>query len=294
MGQRGPDRARPEWAERVIEVGRLRVDIAGMRRLLLSTLLLACFAVPAAGSAAPKAGAGEIWVPPAGATFQWQLQGEVDTTVVAEVYDIDMFDSSKALIGDLHSMGRRVICYVSAGSYEKWRPDADSFPNRVLGKPLDGWPGERWLDVRKLKPLKRIMDKRVARCAAKGFDGIEYDNVDGFTNDTGFDLSKDDQLAYLEYLSQVAHDNGLAAGLKNLPQLAKDLEPNWDFAVNEQCFQYDECKEYSAFIDNDKAVFHVEYEMDVSEFCDEANEMGFTSMRKKYSLKAWRQACWEQ
>ncbi len=249
--------------------------------------------LPASAGVTTESTAADIWVPAPGVTFQWQLQGKVDTTVAAEVYDIDMFDSRKKLVTKLHEQGRKVICYVSAGSYEDWRPDADDFPEEILGKPLDGWPGERWLDVRALTELKEIMDARLDRCAAKGFDGVEYDNVDGYTNDTGFPLTKADQLEYLTYLSEAAHARGLSAGLKNLPQLGEELEPNWDFVVNEQCFQYNECGEYAAFIENDKAVFNVEYELKKSKFCAEAIEMGFTSMRKRYSLKAWRNPCWE-
>jgi hypothetical protein len=259
---------------------------------VVALVSLALMGLPVSAGVTVESGASDIWVPAAGTTFQWHLQGKVDTTVVADVYDIDMFDSSRKLVSKLHEQGRKVICYVSAGSYEDWRPDADDFPEEILGKPLDGWPGERWLDVRALPELKEIMDARLDICAAKGFDGVEYDNVDGYTNETGFPLTKADQLAYLTYLSEAAHERGLSAGLKNLPQLGEELEPDWDFVVNEQCFQYNECDEYSAFIDNDKAVFNVEYELKKSKFCEEANEMGFTSMRKRYSLKAWRKPCW--
>ena len=34
-------------------------------------------------------------------------------------------------------------------------------------------------------------------CCDKGFDGIEPDNIDGFLNNTGFDLTYEDQLAYI-------------------------------------------------------------------------------------------------
>lgn len=265
-----------------------------MRRLvLLSVALLSVLPGPALGAPSGETPP-EIWQPPAGITFQWQLQGEVDTSVAADVYDIDGFDSPQSLIDELHDQGRKVVCYISAGSYENWRPDESDFPSEVLGKALDGWAGERWLDIRRVDLLRPIMNKRMDMCADKGFDGIEFDNVDGYSNNTGFDLDRADQKRYIRYLVNAAHKRGLAAGLKNVPEMAANLEPNWDFAVNEQCFQYDECDGYSAFINAGKAVFHVEYETHVSEFCPEANDMGFTSMRKRYSLKAWRQACWEQ
>ena len=60
----------------------------------------------------------------------------------------DLFDVDASVVASLHARGRKVICYTSAGSWEDWRPDAASFPAEVKGKPLDGWPGERWLDTR--------------------------------------------------------------------------------------------------------------------------------------------------
>jgi hypothetical protein len=88
------------------------------------------------------------WEPEPNTSWQWQLQGTVDTSFDVVMYDIDLFDSSQELIDQLHDAGRIVICYLSAGSYEEWRPDAAQFPAAALGNPLDGWPGERWLDIR--------------------------------------------------------------------------------------------------------------------------------------------------
>ena len=262
-----------------------------MRQVAVCAFVVTVLAATAAAEAASAAGP-EIWQPPAGVTFQLQLQGRVDVSYDAAVYDIDLFDSSRTLVSDLHEMGRRVVCYVSAGSYERWRPDADDFPREVLGRALAGWPGERWLDIRNLRALRPIIAARVRMCARKGFDGVDFDNVDGFTNDTGFPLTKRDQLRYLRFLARAAHARGLAAGLKNLPRLARELEPRWQFAVNEQCFEYHECEEYRAFIEAGKPVFNVEYSLEVEDFCPKANEWGFTSQRKDRELSARREACW--
>jgi hypothetical protein len=245
-----------------------------------------------AGTTTPATADADSWRPPAGVTFQIQLQGRIDTSYDADVYDIDMFDTPRSVVAELHELGRHIVCYVSAGSWERWRPDADDFPDAVLGSHLEGWPGERWLDIRKLGLLKPIIAARVRLCARKGFDGIDFDNVDGFTNDTGLPLTKPDQLRYLRFLTKAAHARGLAVGLKNLPQLARELEPRWDFAVNEQCFQYDECEEYLAFIEAGKPVFNIEYSLDLEDFCPQANEWGFTSQRKDLDLSADREACW--
>ena len=91
-----------------------------------------------------------------------------------------------------------------------------------------------------------------------------------------------------EMLARLAHDRGLAAGLKNVPQLVPDLEGHFDFAVNEQCYQYDECRPYRRFIRHDEPVFVIEYELSRKEFCPQARRAGFTAMRKRYNLRAWR------
>ena len=263
-----------------------------MKRLLaLSLCTIVLLAAPAASSAPAGGGEPEIWQPGPDLTFQWQLQGKLDTSFDVDVYDIDMFDTRAAMVQQLHDDGRKVICYVSGGSWERWRPDADLFPKSVLGRGLDGWPGERWLDVRRLRKLRPIMNERMDMCRDKGFDGIEFDNVDAYKNRSGFPLTGADQRRYNRYLADAAHDRGLAAGLKNDLDQVDALEPHFDFAVNEQCFQYRECGALQGFIDADKAVFHVEYELSRGEFCPRARNRNFSSMRKRYSLRAWRRSC---
>lgn len=61
-------------------------------------------------------------------TWQWQIQGTIDTSLNVDMYDIDLFDTPVSTIQFLQSQGKKVVCYFSAGSYEGWRPDwADSF-----------------------------------------------------------------------------------------------------------------------------------------------------------------------
>ena len=148
-----------------------------------------------AALAAPVACPG-CWKPAPNTSWQWQLSGTVDRAVNAQMYDIDMFEATPALVADLHARGRRVMCYVDAGSWERFRPDAARFPASVRGKPLAGWPGERWLDIRRLGVLGPLLQWRIDRCAAKGFDGVEFDNVDGYQNPTGFRLTAADQLRF--------------------------------------------------------------------------------------------------
>jgi len=191
-------------------------------------------------------------------SFNWQLQGRVKTEVNATIYDIDLFDTSRKKIRELHRKGHRVICYFSAGSWEEWRPDADRFPENVKGRKLDGWEGERWLDIRS-PALRPIMRARLDRAVRKGCDGVEPDNVDGYTNRTGFDLSAADQSRYNRFLAREAHRRGLSVALKNDLDQVEELLPFFDFALDEQCHQYHECDLLEPFIRAGKPVFNVEY-----------------------------------
>ena len=76
---------------------------------------------------------------------------------------------------------------------------------------------------------------------AKGFDAVEFDNVDGYANRTGFPLTGADQLRYNMLLANEAHRRGLGALLKNDLGQIRALLPYFDVALNEQCLQYDEC-----------------------------------------------------
>jgi hypothetical protein len=245
---------------------------------------------PARPGAPSSSASAAIWQPKPGVSWQWQLSGTVDTSVDAQVYDIDGTENSAAVVARLHAAGRKVICYLNAGAYESFRADANRYPAAIIGQ-SNGWPGERWLDIRQLSVLRPILADRFKACAQKGFDGIEPDNVDGYRNDTGFPLTAADQLAFNRMLADLAHADGLAVGLKNdldqIPQLVADF----DFAVNEQCAEYSECDALKPFIDAHKAVFHVEYNLPLSEFCPETTKLGLSSLRKNLSLDAPRWPC---
>jgi hypothetical protein len=239
----------------------------------------------------PNTAFNDIWIPPLNTSWQWQLTGTVDQSYDVLMYDIDMFDNDASVVASLHAKGRKVICYISAGSWESWRPDAGEFPEAVLGKPLEGWPGERWLDIRQMDILGPIMRTRMDLCKEKGFDGLEPDNIDGYVNDTDFPLTYQDQINYNKFLANEAHARGLSIGLKNDLDQIEDLLPYFDWALNEQCFQFRECRKLMPFINAGKAVFQVEYYLKQRWFCPWANRLNFNSMKKRRSLDAWRQPC---
>ncbi len=234
---------------------------------------------------------GAHWQPAPGLKWHIQYTGALNTSLNVDVYNIDLFDTSAATISSLKSTGKHVICYFSAGSYENWRPDTSKFPASVLGHDLDGWAGEKWLDVRQLDILIPIMRARMEMAVKKGCHAVDPDNVDGYTNSTGFALSYNDQLAYNIALTEAAHDLGLAIGLKNNLDQIKDLVGHYDFAVNEECFQYGECNTLKPFVAAGKPVFGIEYNLSTASFCPQANLMNFDFQKRKLSLDAWVQSC---
>jgi hypothetical protein len=258
------------------------------------------------------------WHPALDTSWQWKLSALPTAKEIASnafgMWDIDGFDNSPATVNALQARSH-VVCYLSAGSYEGWRADASSFPGSaqlspttpphailgVLGWKMDGWD-ERWLDIRDVQkansPLAAIMQARIAMCRAKGFDAIEFDNVDGYTNPTGFPLTANDQLFYDTFLANEAHRVGLSAVLKNDNAQIPQLLPYFDFALNEECWHYRECTTaqngsygYDQFVAAGKAVFGVEYVGAASSFCPKANAQNFNWLKKKLDLGSWRTAC---
>ena len=222
--------------------------------------------------------------------WQWQLTTPVDLSVNVPVYDIDGFDNSAAVVRELHGRNRRVICYINVGAAENFRPDYTAFPPGVLGR-RNGWPGERWLDIRRVDVLGPIMAKRFDMCRAKGFDAVEPDLVEGYAESTGFPLTAADQLRYNRFIAGLAHDRGMSVGLKNDLKQIPALLADFDFAVNEQCAEFGECHLLAPFVNAGKAVLHVEYKLPTSKFCAETKALGFSSMRKRLPLGPWRQPC---
>lgn len=232
--------------------------------------------------------------PTVGLTWQWQIgNNDIDTSIQADVYDIDLY-VDQSIIDELHARRRKVIGYISVGSYEDWRPDKEKFPPEVLGKDYDGWKGEKWLDIRRIDLLAPIMLARLDLCKAKGFDAVEPDNMEIHTNDTGFPLTYDDQLKYALWLADEAHQRGLAIGQKNAPDQVKDLINVFDFAITEDAFYYGWAEKMKPFVEAGKLVLDAEYTDlpgDFSAFCRQSKQLNFSIILKHRGLDAWIQTC---
>lgn len=207
--------------------------------------------------------------------------------------DVDAFDTTAATVARLHALGQHVICYVDVGTWESWRPDARRFPRALLGRP-DGWPGERWLDIARLRALEPIMRARLAMCAGKRFDAVEPDNIDGVGNRTGFALTARDQLRYDEWVARTAHSLGLAVLQKNDPGQARALEPYFDGVLDEQCNQYAECAAFAPYLRAGKPVLNAEYRASLYPgFCAADARLGISGALYSVALDGSRfRPCW--
>jgi hypothetical protein len=129
-------------------------------------------------------------------------------------------------------------------------------------------------------------------------------------NDNGLGLTTNDSIAYLQYLSSIAHPLNLTLGLKNARSIISAVLPIVDFSVNEQCMSYDECDSFRAFTAVGKPILHIEYPAgdrdlepgvetagfgeDVrSRYCgkDSKESKGLSTVLKKMTLDGWVQYC---
>ncbi len=236
--------------------------------------------------ASPAAAAGRWHPKPTTAAWQWQLQGKIDTTIDAGVYEVDGFEVPGRTVARLHRLRRKAICYLDVGSWESYRPDADRFPQAVLGSVYEGYPDERWLDIRRIDLLAPILRHRFDLCRRKGFDAVEPDNMAGYENRTGFPLTAGDQLRFNRWVAREVRRRGMAAALKNDPGQVTQLVGSFDFAVVEECFAYDECGRFSPFVAAGKRVFVAEYAEPLTAICAQAERLRFSVVRKDYDLFA--------
>ncbi|CAM9538937.1 unnamed protein product, partial [Laminaria digitata] len=146
------------------------------------------FSVPAMPE--PDSPDSDPWYQPKlGTTWEWQIDGApipgsngAGSLYNVELYDID-YSYSSSVIADLQSKGKKVMCYISAGTSEDFREDINLFPAIAKGGIVsfgegDTFDDEQWLDLRRLDVIAPIMLERLDIMAAKGCDAVEWDNAD--------------------------------------------------------------------------------------------------------------------
>jgi hypothetical protein len=247
------------------------------------------------------------WHPGPVTSWQYELNWPVAVPTnlgPVQVYDID-YDGSEqasqaqvtALVSRIHAEGGHAICYLETGAWENYRPDARAYPVTVLGNTIGGYPDERYVDIRQWSVLQPVLEARFRQCKAEGFDGVETDIDDSYTDDTGFPLTLQDEVTFDSLVANSIHALGLAWFLKNGVNgdaFIADMEPLADGTVNEQCWQYQECSQLEPFAKAGKPVLNVEYQdLSPRSTCPQALAFPMATMHTDANLDgtiAW--SCW--
>jgi endo-alpha-1,4-polygalactosaminidase (GH114 family) len=264
--------------------------------LFLLLLIAGCSkdnAAETAEEAGPRDSA--IWLAPVGASLSWQLEDNVSTAEAQSVYDIDAFNASAALVQSLHASGKKVMAYVSFGTLEDWQTDGGLLPSAVIGARYAEWPDERFINIREIEKIKPWITTRLDMIRKKGFDGVEPDNMDGYANATGFNLTEEEEVKFCLWLAGECHQRGLSIGQKNAPELVSRLQSSFDWALLEDAFADNFMDAFTPYIANKKAVFAVEYEdksIDIAKFCAKATALQYDAqIKKRRQMNAYAVRC---
>ena len=176
---------------------------------------------------------------------------------------------SAAEIKQQKAQGKKVVCYISAGTIENWRDDAKQAMSTVaLGNKYKGWGGtEQWVNVLQWETAKPIMSKRISEAASKGCDAIEVDNIDCYDYGSGCvaGASKSELKAksveYITWLANTAHSKGMGVAMKNVngPSDVPSIAKLGDMAIEEANPIPSEWKNFKSFMDQGKLVVSVQY-----------------------------------
>jgi len=242
------------------------------------------------GAGQPNAGAGGA----AEAEKSWQIQltGPLDASFDVSLYELDLFALDAKAVQAVHGPGRALTCYVSVGTAEPWRSDYGALPSTAIGNALADYPQERWLDVRDAD-VRSVMAARIALAARIGCDAVELSNLGGHGADSGFALTRADDLDYARSLIDACHRSGMTAGISGSDDLISLLAADADWGLAEECLAYDSCAAWRAFSELKKPVFMIEYGSanDAPTLCAEAAKLGFALVIKRRALDAFRVGC---
>ncbi|MFE6398450.1 endo alpha-1,4 polygalactosaminidase [Streptomyces alboflavus] len=208
----------------------------------LAATAAACLLAPAPATASTP-GSG-VALPPPHAGFDYQIGGAYTPPAGVRVVSRD---HAAAPAPGLYN-----LCYVNAfqaqpGAEKEW--DKDLLLRDGDGDVVyDGEWGEAVLDIRTANKRQRIAAKVngwIDGCANKGFQAVEPDNYDTYTRFPDL-LQASHAKAFIKLLSAHAHREGLAVAQKNTPDLAASrAETGLDFAVAEECGEWNECGVYT-------------------------------------------------
>ena len=142
------------------------------------------------------------------------------------------------------------VCYVN-GFQTQPGADLDAIDTLLLHDGDErvtdpGWPDEVLYDDQHPRAAQQVAELvgRALDAVRQGLPGVDLDNVDSWTRSRGL-LDVDDAEALANLLVSAAHDRDLAVGQKNAAEHSERFRALFDFAVVEECAQYDECEAYT-------------------------------------------------
>ncbi|WP_327399369.1 endo alpha-1,4 polygalactosaminidase [Streptomyces sp. NBC_01288] len=211
---------------------------------------------PTPSASASRSTLGTVQLPPPHADFDYQIGGAYPPPAGVRIVSRDRTASP--------APGLYTICYVNA--FQAQPDERASWPADLLLRDADGevvvdedW-GEALLDIGTAAKRERVaarVNRWIDGCAAKGFDAVEPDNYDSYTRSDDL-LTANDATAFITLLSRHAHARHLAIAQKNTVELAGlRKKTGLDFAIAEECAEYDECGEYARAFDD--RVIVIEY-----------------------------------
>lgn len=235
---------------------------------------------------APSEAAAAAGAFPVDASVDYQLGGAYDPPPGVGIVARDSTAEPAA--------GAWSICYVNGfqtqpGEAERWGgSNADLVLRDASGAAIidPRWPDEMLLDTStadKRTRIAAIVGEDIARCAHKGFQGVEIDNLDTFTRNE--DLTESGNVALAGLYADRIHQLGLLIGQKNSAEYAPRLraEVGFDFAVSEECISFGECAAYTDAYG--EAVIDIEYSDDdsvtIESVCADASRPASTVIRDR-------------
>ncbi len=292
-----------------------------MRSLVRLTVIAALVCTSLGIAASPPAGASGWWIPPLGPQpWQWELSHPLRLSNAQDmgtddklpdgspapppvIYDIDGIINPASTVTALHAQGKHVVCYVEVGAAGNYYSAAqeglsttyfDQLQSAGLfGKKVPGYP-EYYLNIQSSTTVAIIESMIAQQCAAKGFDAVETDIDEEYTDNSGFPLTKAIEEGYMTTIADDIHALGMAWWIKNPDDTgdsySTDMYPLADAVLTEQCNQYSSCGLLSAYVGH-KAVFNAEYQGRRSKFCPADEALGFNGVKFPVSLNGARKPC---
>jgi len=206
----------------------------------------------------------------------------------------DDFVFSTDAVNAIHASGRHVIAYMTVGDAENFRADFQQMVDFdaacsgcFLGKAFSArFPNEWYVNINNGQGqadfMRTMVQARIDKAAAAGFDSMEPDIDFEAGNASGFSITGATQVAYNLSIAAIAHANGLSINLKSDAGQAANAQliAAFDYVLDEQCFQYNQCANYAGFQQAGKSIFNTEYVLAPDTFCPKANAMNFNSIKK--------------